>query len=401
MPDRPNFPIPTDIHAEPFCLCIKVPNDPIWKQVVAGLLDELNQWYNWQRDEARSGKECAQVWRSLYSQIDWTTMSCCCDDQTPLQYRYTGDGVLQQSTDGGETWTDCPLKDPRNNSPEFPPIPGEDGNDKRCQAATGAAALVKEQIGNNLTDDMGRYTLLQLITDWVTTMINSSNPLEALLTVVANQIFALVISVIRPALTDEVYHTFACALYCTMADDGSYSESQWAEARSKITTNIPGVAGLFLEHLVYLLGTRGLTNLCRSAPAADGDCSDCDCSTPCVIVVNTAPGEDINLNVPPDDIDEDGNCVYIVTSALVGGSYQALYFGFGIGEFYHVGDCGYLLVDSQIITGGAGAVAIFATNCDGTPNGLPHNGCYAQMGYQTSPGNHEPFTVELHLRACP
>jgi len=96
--------------------------------------------------------------------------------------------------------------------------------------------------------------------------------------VVANQIFALIISAVRAALTDDVYHLFACALYCTMADDASFSNAQWIAARSKILTDISGIAGVFLEHLVYLLGKTGTTNLIRSAPDNTGDCSDCGCS---------------------------------------------------------------------------------------------------------------------------
>jgi len=304
MPYRPNFPIPEDIHAEPFCLCIQVPNDPTWKRVVAGLLDELNQWFNWQRDEERSGRECAHVWRALYAEIDWTTMSCCCGNQTPVQYQYTTTGILQISIDGGVTFTDSPENDVRNNSPRFPPIPGADGNDKKCQAAVGAANLVKEQIGDQLTDDMGRYTLNQLIADWTHTMIDTSNPFTALVTVVANQIFALVIASVIAALTDDVYHKFACALYCTMADDGSFSDAQWANARSKILSTISGIAGVFLEHLVYLLGKVGTTNIVRSAPDASGDCSDCDCSD-CVNLdawsIQTFDGHPVGVEISRGD----------------------------------------------------------------------------------------------------
>lgn len=296
MPYRPPFPIPEDIHAEPFCLCIQVPNDPVWKRVVAGLLDELNQWYNWQRDEGHSGRECAQVWRELYAQIDWSTMSCCCDSINPPQYRYTSGGVLQVSVDGGVTYTDAPNADVRNNSAKFPPIEGDDGEDKRCAAASGAANLVREQIGDQLTDDMGRYTLNQLIGDWTHTMIDTSNPFIALVTVVANQIFALLISAVRAALTDSVYHLFACALFCTMADDGSFNDAQWAAARAKITEDISGIAGVFLEHLVYLLGKVGTTNLVRSAPDVDGDCSDCACGDFCDTSSWFIPGDGGSIN---------------------------------------------------------------------------------------------------------
>jgi len=241
-------------------------------------LSELSRWFNWERTGDDSGAQCAAVWKDVMLSIDWSDMSCCCGNVTPTQYRYTAEGVLQLSEDAGVTWTDAPQFDTRNNSPEFPPISGDDGDDKKCQAAAGAALLVKEQVGDQLTDDMGRYTLLQLITDWVTTMVNSSNPFEALLTVVANQIFALIIATLRPALTDTVYDLFRCALYCNMADDASFDDSQWAAARDDITAMVGGIAGIFLEHLVYLLGSRGLTNLVRSAPVSDADCADCSCS---------------------------------------------------------------------------------------------------------------------------
>ena len=113
----------------------------------------------------------------------------CCDDNMPIQYRYSPEGMLERSTNGGANWSDAPQYDPRIYSPQFPPIPGADDNDKKCAAAAGAAALIKEQVGDQLTDDMSRYTLSQLITDWVRTMIDTSNPLQALLTVIVNQIF--------------------------------------------------------------------------------------------------------------------------------------------------------------------------------------------------------------------
>jgi hypothetical protein len=206
----------------------------------------------------------------------------CCDDNIPIQYRYGSDGILERSTNAGGSWVNCPEYDPRVYSPQFPPMTGDDGTDKKCLAATGAAALVKEQVGDQLTDGMSRYTLSQLITDWVATMIQSSNPFQALLTVVANQIFALIIAVLRPALTESVYDTFKCILFCRMANDATFNQSRWENVRSDITTLIGGIAGVFLEHLVFLLGTTGLSNLARAGGAAEGDCEDCDaCPSNC------------------------------------------------------------------------------------------------------------------------
>jgi len=214
------------------------------------------------------------------TQLEYRLMNGCCDDNLPIQWQYTADGTLQQSLNGGSTWVDAPLYDPRVYSPTFPPAAGEDGDDKKCVAATGMVALIKEQVGDQLTDDMSRYTLGQLITDWVKTLIQSSNPFEALLTVVTNQIFALIIATLRPALTDTVYDTLQCIFYCDMADDASFTTEQWQKVRSDITDQIGGIAGIFLEHLCYLLGEKGLTNLARAGGASTGDCSDCpDCDT--------------------------------------------------------------------------------------------------------------------------
>jgi hypothetical protein len=62
-----------------------------------------------------------------------------------------------------------------------------------------------------------------------------------------------------------------------MSNDITFNLAQWQQVRSDITGTIGGIAGIFLEHLVYLLGTQGITNLCRAGGATSGDCSDCDC----------------------------------------------------------------------------------------------------------------------------
>src|SRR5882672_10082999 len=101
MVDRANFPIPSELTPDTFCLCLQIPNNDDWKQVFNGLLAQPTYWFNWQRDSAHSGKELAAYWTELYLQIDWTTMSCCC--KTPQQ-RFTASGALEVSFDGGATW---------------------------------------------------------------------------------------------------------------------------------------------------------------------------------------------------------------------------------------------------------------------------------------------------------
>jgi len=280
MPYRQNFPIPAVIDPPKTCLCIQIPDHPDWKRVIAGNLAELRYWYNWERTGDDSGAQCAAVWKQVFNSIDWSDMSCCCDGN-PILFRWSVDFVLQQSTDDGETWVDVPQKDPRNSSTEFPPVPGDDGNDKKCVAATGMIALIKAQVSGNLTDDMSSYTLAQLLHDWVNTLIQTSNPFQALITIAANQIFALVISALRAALTDDVYDTLLCIFYCHMANDASFDDAAVDAVRVDIGDQIAGVATLFLQQLVFLLGAVGMTNLARAGGATEGDCTDCVCDDSC------------------------------------------------------------------------------------------------------------------------
>jgi len=239
----------------------------------------------------------------------------CCDDNLPIQYRYSPEGVLQRSLNAGGNWVDAPEYDPRVYSPQFPPMSGSDGDDKKCIAATGAKDLIKEQVGDQLTDDMTRYTLAQLVTDWTRTYLETSNPFQSLLTVIANQIFALVIATLRPALTDGVYDTLQCILYCNMGEDATVNNDQWTQIRADITDQIGGIAGIFLEHLIFLLGTGGTTNVLRAGGAADGDCSECDCSE-CGIMY-PIPGGGILVGRP-------SSCVVDISSVAEGGN-QVVY----------------------------------------------------------------------------
>jgi hypothetical protein len=390
---------------------------------------EVDQRRNWKAETfpydyftVEPGKECqycltekqAELLRGIIEPVGWRTrwwsetdqqidpetirefrddlarrlmMSCCCDDQIPVQYRYSDTGVLQQSTDGGVTWNDAPEFDPRNNSPQFPPMSGADGADKRCIAATGAAALLKEQVGDQLTDDMTRYTLSQLITDWVSTMIGTSNPFQALLTVIANQIFALVIATLRPALTDPVYATFKCILYCRMSDDATFTQSKFDLVRSDITDQIGGIAGIFLEHLVYLLGVTGLENLCRAGGASTGDCSDCpDCRS----CPERFEAWDLGGGISGADIIEVGDDYIICNS--VGGGRQTICVSTGTAD----GCC--TVASVEILSGGYSDF-VDGVACGNAPVvgnitfhiGIP--GCYNTVAMFTDSG--VPFSAKI------
>lgn len=280
MPYRPSFPIPEDIHAEPFCLCIQVPNDPTWKQVVAGLLDELNQWYNWQRDEAKSGKDCAQVWRNLYEQIDWTTMSCCCDNPPDI-FKYIGT-ELYRSTDGGATFEPAPLYDYRNNSTYFPK-PSELGLDQtRCQAADSVVVTVKEQMVESINNDAAVAGIIAAVVAVLVFFLTagSSVLITAQIAGLAAAIFGAGVATWKAAFTSDVWDEFRCLIEANMDTDESIDQAGYDALYGSIDGNFTGIVVPTLKGYISAMGLVGINNMMASnvgstsaicCPACDAD----------------------------------------------------------------------------------------------------------------------------------
>lgn len=244
-------------------------------QQTAALL-AMTEYLSW---PTRWVSEVGEIDRDLIASftdgLERALMAGCCDDNMPIQYRWLADGTLQRSLNGGGTWVDAPEFDPRNNSPQSPPLPDDETDQVRCDMAASVAEAIKEQVGEQLTDDMSRYTLDELLQDWVTTYINFWDPFTAIVTIAANQIFALVIAALRAALTDAVYDDLKCLVLESMPADGLWTPAAAETLRASVSAGISGIAGQFLQHLIFLMGAVGLTNLSRSGFVTGADCDDC------------------------------------------------------------------------------------------------------------------------------
>lgn len=199
---------------------------------------------------------------------------CGCED-TGIIYAYDVDGVLTQSNDGGVTYTPVPQKDPRNSSPLFPPPMDEDP--ETCPAADSAVDAIIGDIFNNLLPEMSRAEMEELIKTWVLTYINTSNPFIALVTVITNLIIGLGVEAIIASLTTDVWQKLRCCFNDHMLPDFSFDTDAWEDLRQCVLSDIGGIAGIFLEHLLFLAGKAGCTNLVRAGrglPDADCDCGD-------------------------------------------------------------------------------------------------------------------------------
>lgn len=239
-------------------------------EILRGIIEPLGWQTRWWSDtDVTIDQDTIEAFRD--DLIRRLIMGCCNDN---ILYRYDEDGNLESSSDGGTTYYPAPQDDIRvNPKVQFPPPVAAEGEDITCQAADSAVTLIKEQIGDQLTDDMSRYTLNQLIDDWTTNVVGASGPFQALAVIITNQIFALLISAVRAALTDDVYAILRCIFQSNMNSVAFFDGAAWEAVRSDILSQISGIAGIFLEHLVYLIGNGGLSNLARSgAGSPDAVC---------------------------------------------------------------------------------------------------------------------------------
>ena len=372
--------IPDDTQECQYCLTEKQ------AELLRGILQPVGWYQRWWSDtDTPIDTDAIQSFRD---DLIRRLMMSCCDD---LIFRYTEDGILQSSDDNGDNWMDDPSDDIRINPKiTFPPVTSDLGVDPKCIAADGMVKILKEQIGDQLTDDMSRYTLSQLISDWTTTLIGTSNPFEALVTIAANQIFALVIATLRAAIDDSVYDTLRCIFDCNMEDDGSFTGDEWVTVRSQILSQISGIAGIFFEHLVYLLGNAGLTNLARSSAGdSDADCSACcpDCSTDWDVMDGTH-----------GTITSRGDEYLIIEAQNIGGNYYAI-----ISTNDAALCC--VIVDTVVESGATPSLISWST-CGYTPViGAPQftgglfpygSGCVDYFQAQDS----SPFTLRVNFATC-
>jgi len=211
-------------------------------------------------------------------------MNGCCDDNKI--FRFTADGTLQSSTDGGVTWQDDPQEDPRLTAPEMPPLPGADGDAKRCQAANNITAHIKE-IADKLISDAGAWsgisTLLAICLEILIFIgiIGSGGLLSPLLLGLAGALLFAGSAAFAAAMTPAVWDQFNCIVYCNLNDDGTCTQAQLSQMIAQAASEFAGVAHEFLARNLILIGLDGVINMGRTMSDRDFDCATCICPEPC------------------------------------------------------------------------------------------------------------------------
>src|ERR1051326_9141312 len=289
MPDRPSFPIPPDIDPPRKCLCIEIPWTPEHKQVLGGLLWELTQWFNWQRDDASSGKQLAAVYRDVFSKIDWSDMSCCCDQTMTTVWRIDPENPfsVQISYDGGTTWITAPNQISQT-MVQLPPIT-MDAHHTKCDAASNALQHIKDLKEKQATELETGGTIVEIALAVAVFLIGllvaartEGFALPAVVPLILEAlgvIFALGVVAFNAYFTSDVYDDILCALYCNIEDDGTFTSGDFDAVIAKLESALPDDPSKdWLIQMLNVMGYTGLTQIASYGGSADADCSSCDCN---------------------------------------------------------------------------------------------------------------------------
>lgn len=281
MVNLPDLAIPAVINPEKTrCICLQIPDDETWITNFVNLLSIPSFWFNWQRTGDNTGKQLADVWFDLFVDIDWSVMSCCCD-QPPAIFRYNDAGVYQMSTDGGVTWVDAPEYDYRNTSITFPPPAALGITNTKCQAADSAVVILNEDVIQGLDNGSAVQAILEFIAA-VLIFYLSAGTLATIsigLFSMAAAIFGYGVAATKAAFTTEVLDQLRCSIYCAMSSDDAMDTTGFANLLSDINSNYSGIIKTSLYSIISAAGAVGITNMLRSnRGSADADCSSCPCS---------------------------------------------------------------------------------------------------------------------------
>jgi hypothetical protein len=390
MPDQPNFPIPADLTPDTFCLCLQIPNDPTWISNFVGLLAQPTYWFNWQRDEARSGKVLAQYWTKLFDQIDWSTMSCCCP--TPLII-INADGSISVSTDGGVTYHPDNSADPRYTLPQPPPLPGDDGPDKKCAASNAIVRQMKDiQAGN--AAQIGTATTLAAMaaaTIALAILVFFDPALIPFLIGLVFELAAMLLGTTASAynalFTDDVWSWILCEFYCKMSEDGQIPADQFVNIQADFDTHFSGDVALTFSTMLNVWQLPGLN---RAAKMATTDNLSCDgCCPSCTDLWQLRDDFPGDFGVITE---RTSTSITIETTIPIPSTY---YIDINTGG---VDDCCYMT--SYEILASSASVGLAATNCGSSADPvitIATEGCFNRLQPQSS----QPFTIKFNFSECP
>jgi len=190
----------------------------------------------------------------------------------PDDLRYNADTDTVQSFVNGE-WVDNPEADPRTKT-VFPP---RLTSDPACDAAESVKDAIKGQIDGVVEAIDNASTLFTIASIILSIFTFGAYAIFISLALgIGDQMVGFGTAAITAALTDPVWDTFKCILYCNMNSSGRLRVGGFEQVMADVNDQIGGIGATILNAMLSLAGEGGVNNL-AAIGTSTGDCSACGC----------------------------------------------------------------------------------------------------------------------------
>jgi hypothetical protein len=281
------------------CPQVQVCINSKWISHLDGLIERLLFRDAWLADETEIDRATGEI-AKLLSVLKVDNMSCCCGNTFPT--RINENGELEISYDGGITWVPYPQGDPRQNVTLLPPLPGADGDDKKCTAANSAVAyliqiqqdqVVKRQLNTNIAE-LAAALIAFLVAIGI---IATGGALAVFLAAIGAIAMNLSAEDFDNAFTETVWDNLLCTLFCNMGSDATFTDNQWQAVINDIEADNSGTAESWLVGMIKAMGAKGLQNAARLGLVGTRLCTSCDCGLDLIYVFAATENNEITPGV--------------------------------------------------------------------------------------------------------
>jgi len=283
-------------------------------------------------EENRRARADVMTLMSMLQDAEDCDMATCCEQQI-YQYRINPDtGRLERTKDNGTTWTTDPA-DPANVIVQQPPPTRGGVPATKCDAATNFLEHFEDVIAG-CSDNLGTaVTIVQLaggiaalLLDIFIIVVTEGTGI-AVVTTITGAIFAGITAAFTEGKaafdaywTETELDGILCAAYCTLEDNGQWTQTGWEDFKHEARINCtPGAALDMVLTSVNAAGYVGGNNMASYGNAATADCGSCDCSD-CSCYENWF----VRFGTPISHVD----CIITGQSAMDGDD-NAISFGWG------------------------------------------------------------------------
>jgi hypothetical protein len=223
---------------------------------------------------------------------------------------------------------------------EIPPPVTAGVSANKCEAAGNGKIHIEDIITNVHNAKTGDLSLTDFIIAIATGLMGlialwlSAGALALAVIEIFTAIFAAIhgvremdITAFDDYWTSDERHKILCALYCTIGEDGRFTDAQYANFLNKWKTDAIGgdaFEGVYAQ--VQVIGRTGLNNLCAYGEGAGTDCTDCECFDPCDLSQWSVDPSDDGTNGVIDSFDmEAGTITVSSTSPKSDGKYYVVF----------------------------------------------------------------------------